>query len=101
MSQVADKILEHQALSAEAFHTVAEDALRSRHDSGKPYSLSLVQLGSVLAIKNRILAPEYAGYIDGCLDRLRAVAIDGASVGALGPGKLCVVRQPEMSLDDA
>ena len=92
MPQVADDFLEHQALSAETFHTVADESLRSRHDAGKPYSLSLIQLGGVLAIKSRVLAPEYAGYIDGCLHRLRAVAIDGASVGALGPGKLCVVH---------
>ncbi len=88
-----------RALTRERFSAVAAEKLRTGREFASPCSLSLVDLGGFLGLEMRVSEPEVTELLKDSVDRLRARAIDGESVGLLGLGKISVIHDRGTSLD--
>ena len=87
------------ALTRERFSAVAAEKLRTGREFSSPCSLSLIELGSFIGLEMRAAEPEVTEFLKNTVDRLRARAIDGESVGLLGSGKICVIHDPGTALE--
>lgn len=87
------------AITRERFSTVAVEKLRTGREFASPCHLSLIELGGFVGLEMRAPEDEVTGYLRSSVDRLRARAIDGESIGMLGSGKICVIHDPGTSLD--
>jgi len=88
-----------RALTRERFSAIAAEKLRTGREFASPCNLSLIDLGGFLGIEMRVSEPDVTNLLKTSVDRLRARAIDGESVGLLGSGKVCVIHDPGTSLD--
>lgn len=88
-----------RALTRERFSAVAVQKLRTGREFASPCNLSLIDLGGFIGLEMRVDEPLVTDFVKGAVNRLRALAIDGESVGWLGSGKVCVIHDPGTSLD--
>ena len=72
-----------RALTRERFSAVAAQKLRTGREFASPCSLSLIDLGGFIGLEMRVSEPNVTDLLKASVDRLRARAIDGESVGLL------------------
>lgn len=87
------------ALMPESFVTVIAEKLRAGREFDNPCRLSLIDLAKFETFSKRLGGDRATALLKALVDRLRARSIDGASVGLIGPGKICVIHDPGTALD--
>ena len=87
------------ALTPESFFVVVAEKLRAGREFDNPCRLSLIDLANFERFEQRLGGDRGATLMKALVDRARARSVDGAAVGLIAPGKLCVIHDPGTILD--
>ena len=78
---------------------VVAEKLRAGREFDNPCRLSLIDLANFERFEQRLGGDRGATLMKALVDRARARSVDGAAVGLIAPGKLCVIHDPGTILD--
>jgi EAL domain-containing protein (putative c-di-GMP-specific phosphodiesterase class I) len=81
-----------RTMPSDSFTALAVDKLTAASEGGPGFDLTLMELGGLTALRERVGVEEVEAFMEDVVERVRALSAGGEGVTAFGPEKLGVIH---------